>query len=467
MNLAQLRGRIKNQIDFTPVPDQSLNRYLDAVINDAYMEIWSDKPYTFNSKELDIRIWKDFTPTDLPVVGVSTPLYLKFTFGSDVADFGSAFYETSDPFFKEKFIGAFVKDENNVFYEITNILSTTSIKLDRAYEGDTHNDTSYLITHRFAYLPQDLIELYDVSFPNFPINANRKGKVLAIPRRIDVSFDLNQDLTGSKANYYIPYPKQHISELPNTLSTSGVGSGSGLTSDTYYFAYSVLASDGSESGFCDLADFTVTNQDSITVTLANSVGLGDEVAKYRYKIYVANKRSSQDNYKFFHIGTINEAGTTSVSFTATILSDILTGEYNDNVWLEAAGTKKIRFHPRPTVVDASIAVGDANYTTAELTYFHIRYMFKPTDLIDDYDSPKLPTEYQHLIIDRALVDIHSKYGNEQGSMMSMRKFEKRKKLLDARYASERDAVLQRGQSMAVGRNLRNALYPNLNVTYLG
>ena len=86
MNLAQIRGRIKNQLDYTPVPSAPLSRYLDSVINDAYLEIWMRRPYLFNIKEADIRVFKDLGPADiLNTGGAAGGNTLNFTHGSDVA----------------------------------------------------------------------------------------------------------------------------------------------------------------------------------------------------------------------------------------------------------------------------------------------------------------------------------------------------------------------------------------------
>ena len=44
---------------------------------------------------------------------------------------------------------------------------------------------------------------------------------------------------------------------------------------------------------------------------------------------------------------------------------------------------------------------------------------------------------------------------------------KRKRAMDARYASERDTVIQRGQSMAVSYDKFNVMYPNRTLIYKG
>jgi hypothetical protein len=468
MNLAQLRGRILNQLDYTPVPNQQLGRYLDGVINDAYMEIWMDRPYLFNIKEKDFRVFPDFTGTDLAFVGTYNAA--TFTFASDVVTFAASFYESADPNIDEKFIGAAIKDKNGVSYIITNIISATSMKLDRAYEGDTYTSTTttdYTVYHRYAYLPQDLVEIEDISFPNYPINVNRKGKTFAVPRRIEVDLDMNQDISGQKPNYYVPLAETHAPEIPNGITTVAGGAGSSLPDDTYYFASTFIDHTGAESGFTDLQGVTTSSNDNITISPDTALISADPARRFRLKVYYGHKQANQDNYVFYHIGTIYDRGSSTVTFDNTLLTSVKRGNYFDKRFVSSTGCKAVRFHPRPTVVDKTITVGDASYTTSQQTFWHLRYLYRPYDLVDDYDVPKIPEHFHNLIVDRALVDVHQKFGNSTAADVAERRFMKRKRAMDARYASERDTVIQRGQSMAVSYDKFNVMYPNRTLVYKG
>lgn len=469
MNLAQLRGRILNQLDYTPIPSQQMGRYLDGVINDAYMEIWMDRPYLFNIKEKDFRVFPDFTGTTL-AFSPATYNAATFTFASDLVSFSSAFYQSADPNIDEKFIGAAIKDKNGISYIITNIITNQQVKLDRPYEGDTYTSTAnsdFTIYHRYAYLPQDLVEIEDISFPNYPINVNRKGKTMAIPRRIEVDLDFNQDISGQKPNYYVPLSETHAPEIPNGISTTASGGGGSLPDATYYFASTFIDHTGAESGFTDLQGVTTSSNDTITISPDTAITATDEARKFRLKVYYGHKQANQDNYVFYHIGTIYDKNSATVTFDNTLLTSIKRGNYWANRWVSATGCKAVRFHPRPTVADKTITVGDANYETSQQTFWHLRYLYRPYDLVDDYDVPKIPEHFHHLIVDRALVDIHMKFGNGTAADVSQRKFEKRKRVLDSRYASERDVVTQRGQSMSVTYDAWNIRAPNYSLIYKG
>jgi len=475
MNLAQIRGRIKNQLDYTPVPSAPLSRYLDSVINDAYLEIWMRRPYMFNIKETDIRIFKDLLNGDVlnsgGTIGENT---LTFTHGSDVAQFNNAFVDPStDEDASAKFVGAFVKDNTaGVYYRIENVLSNLAIKLDRPYEGTTVISSNFTIIHRFAYMPDDLLEVMDISFPNFPINASsRAGKIHGIPRRIDVNIDLSQDLTtNGRPNFYVSYSKEWVGEIENTLTLTAGGAGSGIPDDTYYFAYTVVAADGSESGFSDIESVTTSSNDTIAIAFDQSIGNTDLTAKYRYNVYYARKKSDENQFIFYKIGTLNDylddTTVASVTFNATILNNIKQGEYSDARWNESTGIKKVRFHPRPIVVDKSFTVAGEDIPT-EVTFFHLRYLWKPHDLASDYDVPHLPSEFHHLIIDKALIDIYAKYDNLNASRAAEKRYNDRVRALDARYGGDRDIVLQRAQSMSWGAGKFSRLYPNRTLIYRG
>ena len=410
MNLAQIKGRIKNQLDYTPVPSSALGNYLNSVINDAYYAIWHRRPYLFNQKETNVRVFKDLANIDIYNGGAALGgQSITWTYGSTTATFARAFIQAGDTVTKDKFVGAYIKDPNGVSYAIKNVLSTTSIKLGRPYEGATASSTTFTVYHRFAYLPTDLVEIMDVSFPNFPINVNRSGKAHSIPRRIDVAVDLNQDLVGRKPHYYVPYSKEFANTLSNTLSLVADGSGA-LVDGDHYFAYSVV------NAFHDGTGGNLTDEDTLV-------------------------------------------------FNLTTLNDIQRDEFNR--FNEALGSKKIRFFPRPIAVDKSLTVAHSSGDAPnELTFWHLRYTYKPQELADDYDVPSIPSEFHQLIIDRALIDVHAKYDNHTASSAAERRFASRVKALDARYSTERDGTLQRAQSMRWGAG-RGTMPVNRSLVYKG
>ena len=476
MNLAQIRGRIKNQIDYTPVPSTALSRYLDSVINDAYMDIWMTRPFTFNSKEEQIRVWNDITQDDITW---NANTGCAFTVGTDRITFTASPIQSAsvpDDEIRDRYIGSFIKpgqkapgspDGGEEYYQIVAMISSTEWKLDRNFEGTTGTYYSWKIIHRYSYLPQDLVEILDVSFPNFPINGSRRGQINSIPQRLATRYDFNEDITGGKPNFYVPYAKHSIPETEMTINLASVGAGSSLANDTYVFAMSVVDGDHAESGFCDVRQIQTTGADSITVSLSSFVTTGP-AARLRYKIYVGRKTPATESYKWFHLDTIRELSgvtqTTSISFTPTILSALGRGEYWEKQWHNVNSSKYIRFQPRPQTVDYENTPVPGSWDKNEVTYFRLRYLYKPYDLVSDYDTPKIPEEFHHLIVDRALIDVHMKYGNSSAAQVHQAKFDDRMRGLQARYASERDATVQRGRSMTVGdRYLRG----RLNINYLG
>jgi hypothetical protein len=463
MNLSQIRGRIKNQLSYTPIPSQATNGYIDSIINDAYEEIWTQRPYTFNIKEIDQRYWPDFTPAATDT--------LDFSLGLREVAIDFTLPEGTPEENRARFIGAALEDPNGINYIIENIVESTGIEyfiLDRPYEGATaSNSSSYFIRQKFHYLPTDLIEIEDITFPNYPINHGHRGKVSSIPRRTAGSVSFNWLNTGERPNYYTPYSKEHIDIIPQGL-TLLPNPGVGLVDDTYYFAVSVIDHTGAESGMTEVKGITTSGAASIRVALSTSVLYTDEAAKFRFKIYYALQRPDQDGFKFYEIGTINELDTsfiTAITFDADYLRGIKAGNYQDKVWKQTTGSKKIQFYPRPNTADKSLTVGGG---TRVLSFFKVRYMAKPAPLVDDYDTPAIPSSFHSLIVDRALADAHSKFGNESASLTSMKKFEEGLKRLNARFASERDSLLVRGQSMAYGRRFGRGLFPYVpTITYEG
>lgn len=472
MNLAQIRGRIKNQIDYTPVPSVALSRYIDGVINDAYNDIWLTRPFTFNIKEEEIRVWDDITPTDLTW---NTNITCTFTVNSNVITFSASPIQSAsipDDEVRDKYIGAFIQAGGNggiEYYQIVAQRSSTQWKIDRPFIGPTAAYTGWKIIHRYSYLPQDTIEIMDITFNNFPINGSRRGKIHSVPQRLANSYNFDEEVTGGKPVFYVPYSKHHTQESVNELSLAVAGAGSGIGVGPWVFGYTMVDADGAESGMCDVKQIAgVAGTDQVTISLANAVNIGDASTDVRYKIYFAHKATGQDNYKFFHIGTIgalvDAALVTSIVWTSTENNKFKRGGYRDQ-WKEVVSSKYVRFQPRPQTVDETITNPDPNnWNKSKKTFYTLRYLYKPDTLVNDYDTPKIPEEFHHLIVDRALIDVHMKYNNPQAAQIHQQKFDERMVRLQARYASERDATVQRGRSMQVGNGLTRG---RLNINYLG
>jgi len=471
MNLAQIRGRIKNQIDYTPVPSVALSRYIDGVINDAYNDIWMTRPFTFNSKEEQIRVWDDITHTDLTWTANTT---CTFTVNSDLITFSASPIQSAtipDDEVRDRYIGAFIQANGNggvEYYQIVAQRSNVQWKIDRPFIGPTAAYTDWKIIHRYSYLPQDLVEIMDITFNNFPINGARRGKVHSIPQRLANSYDFNEDVTGGKPVFYVPYAKHHTSESVNELNLAAGGAGSGIGAGPWVFGYTMVDADGAESGMCDVKQTTAAaTTDTITISLANTVNVADASTDVRYKIYYAHKATGQDNYKFFHIGTIGELASTtlvtSIVWNSTKNAQFKRGGYRDQ-WKEVVSSKYVRFQPRPQTADETSAPDVNNWNKSKKTFYTLRYLYKPDTLVNDYDTPKIPEEFHHLVVDRALIDVHMKYNNPQAAQIHQQKFDERMVRLQARYASERDATVQRGRSMQVGNGFTRG---RLNINYLG
>tara|TARA_R100001530_G_scaffold102802_1_gene71531 strand:- start:212 stop:664 length:453 start_codon:yes stop_codon:yes gene_type:complete len=147
------------------------------------------------------------------------------------------------------------------------------------------------------------------------------------------------------------------------------------------------------------------------------------------------------------------------------LTDINKGNLHADRYNEASGIKKVRFDPRPIGVDKSLTIAGEELPK-ELTFWHLRYLYNPVELADDYDVPRIPSEFHQLIVDRALVDVHAKYDNLNASLAAQRRYDNRVRALDTRYSTERDAVLQRSQTMQ-WNGARRYLPINTSLIYKG
>ena len=109
--------------------------------------------------------------------------------------------------------------------------------------------------------------------------------------------------------------------------------------------------------------------------------------------------------------------------------------------------KAIRFWPHIPSGDVTLIEG-AEIT--EESFFDVRYIYRPEDLIGENDTPALPEEFHQIIIDRVVSTVHLRHSNLTLAQLHARKADERLKVLEGRYGSNKNTQVIRGKSMSVG-----------------
>lgn len=439
MNLFSLKARLQQQANHVVTLNGSgYDKYLTDVINETYRDIWLSRAAEFNTRSATLRIWPDYTQADSGAT-------LSMTQDTDFAVFSSSPFDGSDPLVGDKALGAYILYKN-VYYRIDNVISDTVYKLDKMFEGDdVTGETEWSIIHRHVYLPQDCVDVMDIYWGDFPADRGVSNPARPLPRRHQTAMWLDSSITGTSPDFWILEDASEPLELPMPLevigeSTSGGGHAQ-IASKTFHFGYTVVDATGAESSMCDTVSYT-TAATSVGVTLQIAASLGgisntDDIARYRYRIYVAVEES--DTYKWYPVEDqdINFRGNTTATLNGDRMIEILKGNVEDRRWDGAKSVRAVRFWPRP-VAEHVVGLGTGLNATSDYNYSvaNIVYMFLPKDLVFDMDAPKLPAAFHHLIVMGALAKVYARFGETTLAAVEEQKLQAELRRLYARYASD-------------------------------
>lgn len=486
MNLAALRDKIKNLSDYSPDLLQ-YNDQIDSLINDAYHSIWTTKRWTFATKSKNFPFHPDILPgRDKPTGGVDTTASL--TKGSREVVFSQAISRLVEAVTWE---GAIFVAEG-VEYIISKVVSNTTILLEQVYLGDTNGTyASWTIKKRYYSLPQDCIELLNLSHRDAPISSASgagtfppRGKLLAILARRDEEINLREDYKAAFAEAFVWSPQYFVppAEKIGLTSTAIEGNaGTGFPANTWLEVCWAFEKDGKLGALSQPETIKFTGNSGTFSLGVNFISWDDQpiiadtfqtkdVRPTQYEGYrkvvfwnanfnrTTGERLGLPAWKYFNSGgsTRNSSSYLQPIIAADTVSTITISFFNsidpgNDRYIEIDGQHlMIRPYPRVDAWDRAIAdiPADANYSAVIRQYLRIgemRYYFKPPLLAEATDSPMMPGEFHVLICYKALEEIYLKLGNIQMSELYRRRTESAMKDLAKRYVDHIDSTVVRGR----------------------
>jgi len=485
MNLAALRDKIKNLSDYSPDLVQ-YNDQIDTLINDAYHSIWTGKRWTFATKSRNFYFHPDILPNrDKPAGGADTTAALNK--GSREVVFSQVISRLGEAVTWE---GAIFASEG-IEYTISKVVSTTVILLDSVYLGGTlAASTNWVIKKRFYALPQDCIELLNISHRDAPISSASgagtfppRGKLLALVPRRDEEINLREDYKASFAEAFVWSPQVFIppaEKIGLTSSPSGEGI-TGFPANTWLEVCWAFEKDGKLGALSQPATIKFTGNSGTFALGVNFLSWDDQpiiadtfqtkdVRPTQYEGYrkvvfwnanfnrTTGERLGLPAWKFFNSGgavrnasvylqPIVAADTVS-TIAITFFNSIDPG--NDR-YIEIDGQHlMIRPYPRVDAWDRAIAeaVATVDYSPLIRQFLRVgemRYYFKPPLLAEATDSPQMPGEFHILICYAALQEIYLKLGNAQMSELYRRRIADAVKDLQKRYVDHIDSTIVRSR----------------------
>lgn len=496
MHLGEIISRVQSQADFAPINTPGFQKYLTDTINDAYQDLWYSRTWTFNTKTVDLPVYPDLLAADagqlfateqaVPGAPLQTTIgatYFEITY----AEATVKFYTQTDGRFVEQLHGAYLyvdgRDYRIVDTQITDNGATWTLRfyVDEPFKGDyligtTVEFTDWTIKFRTYKLPEDCTEIMDVSWSNLrDVGGLRSGQAFSLPARNANDLAVNWNLTAAKPYAYIAGASTFMWDTYESFSlteTTGSG-GTYFPPDTTYFGWEdVDIATGAPSGVVNTITWTpsANNVESITFTDDRHIHVGT----YR-RLLLGVKRAINDPIKWIifqnnPVTTLAQQYSstnvwrypeTSITLTAgnyLAFIGLTSGQsgYRDNRMMNYIGggsRKNITFYPRLSTKDIDAKFLDSKVWTTfyEASVASVRYLYKCSPLSDKFDSPQLPPEYHNLLVFKALESVALKFDKAGTASYYARKYDEMLKKMMIRYASERNTIATKSNSMGVSR----------------
>jgi hypothetical protein len=484
MNLAALRDKIKNLSDYSPDLLQ-YNDQIDNLINDAYLSIWAKKRWTFATKQKDFPFHPDILPgRDKPVGGSDTVAAV--VKGSRKVAFNQSINRLTE---KAIWEGAIFAAEG-IEYRISKVIDDVTILLVDAYLGVTSNTlSSWVIKKRYYHLPQDCIELLNLSHRDAPISSASgagtfppRGKLLGLLPRRDEDINLREDYKAAWSEAFVWSPQYFVPAAEKIgLTSTPIEGNTGFLQNTWLEVCWAFEKDGKLGALSQPATIKFTGNSTAFSLGINFLSWDDQpiiadawqskdLQPTQYEglrkvvFWNANfnratgERLGLPAWKHFNSGgstrntttylTPIKAEDTVSSITIGFLNTIDAGNER---YIEIDGQHlSIRPYPRCDAWDRFIeeALATETYSAISRKYLRIgemRYFFKPPLLAEATDSPMMPYEFHILICYKALEEIYLKLGNAQMSELYRRRITDATKDLERRYVDHIDSTIVRGR----------------------
>ena len=486
-NLRALREKVKNITDYSP-DLQQYNDQVDELINDAYLYLWTNKRWTWAFKEYYFKFLPDITagrnnsgtPTGAELVKGSR----RVTFLSDILRL------TSD------WEGQPIEIQNYE-YTISKVITQTEILLTEQFHGTSttagNPDLGWKIKYRYYNLPQDCIELLNLSHRDVP-NSNGGtgrfppyGKTIGLMPRRDEQLNLRMDYAATYAEAYVWSENKFIPPAQTlSITEADTNLGTGFPYGSYLEVCWAFEKDGKIGALSEPQTVLFAKQDpqgtGNTATFAinflswdaqsiqaDAFQSNDTIPSqwegYRKFVFwnanfnrTSGERLGLPVWRHFNTGgTVrNSAGyldnvkADDIDASATINNFNMIDNGN-KIYIEYDGQhQSIRPYPRVDGFDEEVTPLAADQTNPGLAKDLLRegvarYYYKPTLMGFDSDSPEMPHEFHQLIVYKVLETLYDKTGNITNAQAYRARYEREVKQLQKRYVDHIDSMVQRGQ----------------------
>ena len=459
MNVSEIRQRIFDQMDYFP----DLQQYRDSVVrrmNDRYQELCDSAHWLFMQKEREITVRAAVEGSSDDSIGIkvtssSNPRKVTTTsaFTCTLEMEGQTLTNTTT---EKEFTIVRVEDANNFF-------------INDDWDGTSDGSTVYnwKVTFQKFMLPEDCIEVLGY----MDRDADR-GKLLFIGRRREEFAYLDADNSGDSG---VVIEDEHIIDDPPVSTPTGsfifgVSTllGTRLKNNNEYEYKYTIYREGRESP--PSLPFTIKGPPSgnyqIKLENLDNTGfyesgsgavaptLDSGILKLIYR------RDKTNDGKWQLVGTSESTDTTfsdNEDFRQTTFQykNLSTYRYSNSTdvlrWTDPGPRQYVRFW----------------YTPGADKVYHLRYHYRPKDLVADNDVPEMPRQYHNLLVYITLQDMFLQMQDLTQSQVFERRAEQVKIQLRRRFLTRDDQNLRfkRFDRPRGGRGIGTPsvvhLYPNV------
>ena len=429
MNVSEIRQRIFDQMDYFP----DLQQYRDSVVrrmNDRYQELCDSAHWLFMQKEreitvraavegtsatIGIQVTSSSNPRKVTAVGFTPTLEME----------GQTLTNTTT---EKEFIIVRVEDANNFF-------------INDDWDGTSDGSTvfNWKVTFQRFMLPEDCIEVLGY----MDRDADR-GKLLFIGRRREEFAYLDADNSGDSG---VVIEDEHIiDDPPVNVPTANAQTATVITNNlltngvTYEYKYTIYR-EGRESPPSLPVQVTVPSTGSNEVALDNMDDTGfytsatatSTTDSGMYKLVY--RRDVTNDGKWMLVGSVASNNTSLVDDelhpkSTFVFQNSASYRYSSSTevlrWADPGPRQYVRFW----------------YTPGADKVYHLRYHYRPKDLVADNDVPEMPRQYHNLLVYITLQDMFLQMQDLTQSQVFERRAEQVKIQLRRRFLTRDDQRLR-------------------------
>ena len=268
MRLTDLRAYVANILDYSP-DVTAYKDQIDAILNDAYRRLFSEKPFLFAQKSTVLTARQDITAAIVVINGNSLI--------------------TSATLFKD-YMAGHVISINDTEYTIAWVKDTSNAYLTIAC-AESSGAHDAVVRFRWLDFPEDMISCLQVIKRSQVLTPQEPGRMMPLTRYEDEWYNLPLNEVNMP-RYWVPYD-DYSTPSPINVAIDVFSSSSGHGTRTLCFRMAFLFAERRISSLSSNTDLLLTNTKKARLTLAampNTSGL------YR-RLYVCNKGEGLAAYR--------------------------------------------------------------------------------------------------------------------------------------------------------------------------